>query len=352
MNLFSVFRSSSVEILFSKRATLIVYGVLAALVFDQMFEAYEQFFRTYFELHQLDVSVEDFMYMTLVVLLPFWLTGALMLRACVQRLRLSWWIHQAAKVAVYETPLSPAEAGYLVDYDYTHREVAATLLGLQFRGILQITVSESSNVHLEVGNTSGELSPYERIFVETLVNSQENDFSGFSDPRLIEIASAAEEVLIEDLEQRNMVQRERLPNRYLRKLFRVIYTVAGIVGLLYAYAYLFERAQLEAIGYPRYPMNVTEIFILIAVGLVIVGVVVSGWWPRFTQEYKDPRYEAWIDAAGFLLYLRTVFSDRFSAEGIASQDKETLRTYTPYAVAYGIIPNQSERIAEIISLCK
>jgi hypothetical protein len=149
-----------------------------------------------------------------------------------------------------------------------------------------------------------------------------------------------------------MVRPERLPNRYLRKFFRAVYSIAGCVGLLYAYAFLFQRAQLFIVDYPRYPVYGSQLFTLAAVALVIAGVVASGLWPRFARDYKDPRYEAWMDAAGFLLYLRTVFVDRFSAGGIATEDGATLRTYAAYAVAYGIIPAEPERVAEIIRLSR
>src|SRR5262245_58700495 len=121
MNLFSLFRSSSIEILFSDRILVVLYAILALAVFGQMGGAYMQFLDAYFHLRQFDVPVEAFVVITLGLLLPFWGVGALMLRACLQRLRLALWIHQATKVATYTTPLSPAEAGFLVDYSYTHR---------------------------------------------------------------------------------------------------------------------------------------------------------------------------------------------------------------------------------------
>lgn len=350
MNLFSVFRSSSVEVLLSKRLLAVLYGFMAIAVLVQMTAAYVQFMGAYYSLHQFDTPVSAFVLLSLCLLLPFWAVGALMLRACVQRLRLELWVHRAVKVVAYSTPLKPAEAGFLADYEYTHRELTATLLYLHFRRIINLDIDASVRIAILQNNIfDTSLSPYEQTLLAALNSPTGYSFMAFTDPRLVALAQPAHEVLVNDLTARRLIQRERLPRPAVRKFFRTIYIIAGFVGAVFAYALIFQRAQTLSIGYPRYPVSISEpVTLLIAAG-VVIGIIMSSNWPRFVQDYKDPRYEAWIDAAGFMLYLRTVFVDRFSAENIATQDTSTLQTYAPYAIAYGIIPASTERIRQILT---
>jgi hypothetical protein len=349
MNLFSVFRSSSVEILFSKRLLAIVYGILAVTVLTHMYATYWQFIGAYYTLHQFDTPIGYVIFGSICMFLPFWAVGALMFRACVQRLRLELWVHQAIKVVAYNTPLRPAEAGFLADYEYTHRELAATLLDLHFRQLITLSIDSSIRITVIPDHVvAAYISPYEQALLTALASTTDS-FSAFTDPRLIALAQPAHKVLIDDLVARHMVQPERLPRPGTRKFFRVLYIIAGLVGILNVYALIFQRAETLSIAYPRYVVSFTEPLVLLVVALVVIGIIVSSYWPRFVQNYKDPQYEAWIDAAGFMLYVRTVFTDRFSAKNIMTQDTNTLRMYTPYAVAYGVIPARAEDVSRILT---
>ena len=314
--------------------------------------AYFQFGHAFFNLHQFDTPASVFIFISLCLFLPFWGLGALMLRACLQRVRLAIWVHQAIKIATYNTPLTPAEAGFLVDYEYSYRELTATLLDLHFRHVIVLDIeTATTTIHITLPtrpNTG--LSSYEQTLCAAIADSGQNQFVTFRDPRLIEITLPAHEMLINELTYKYMIQRRHLPSKVLRKFFRIVYFITGAVGLITTYAIIFQRAQTLAIGYPRYAVHFSELFVLIVVGLIVVGIITSGYWPRLVRDYKDPQYEAWMDAAGFMLYLRTVFIDRFSAQDIASQDQTTLRIYSAYAVAYGIIPSTTGRIAQLLSI--
>ena len=350
MNLFSVFRSSSAEVLFSKRLLVALYGLMAAAVLAHMASAYVQFLGAYYHLHQFDTPEAAFIFISVCLFLPFWVVGALMLRACIQRLRLELWVHKAIKVVAYNTPLRPAEAGFLVDYEYTHRELAATLVDLHFRHIIQLSIDSSIKIDVTQNNIyDATLSPYEQTLLSALRGSAINSFAAFTDPRLIALTMPAHEVLITDLTARHMIHRERLPRPGTRRIFRILYFIAGFVGAVSAYALIFQRTQALAVGFPRYPVSFSELATLIITALVVIGIIASSYLPRFAQNYKEPQYEAWIDAAGFMLYLRTVFTDRFAPENITTQDKNTLHANVPYALAYGIIHDTSKHVAQILS---
>jgi hypothetical protein len=350
MNLFSIFRSSSVEVLLSKRLLVILYGFMAISVLSCMAVAYSQFLYGYYSLHQFDTSIGSFIFLGLCLLMPFWAVGALMLRAFIQRVRLEVWVHKAAKVVTYSTPLKPAEAGFLVDYEYTYRELTATLLDLHFRQIINIDIDSSIKITiLQNGALNANLSPYEQTLLNALSNAETHSFMAFTDPRLVALAQPAHEVLINDLTIRQMIQPEQLPRPAIRKFFRVVYSVAGFVGVILTYGLIFQRALTFSISYPRYSVNISELVTLAIIACLIVGIVISSCWPRFVQDYRNPQYEAWIDAAGFMLYVRTVYIDRFSADNIATQDRSTLQMYVPYAVAYGIIPAHMKRVHQILA---
>lgn len=350
MNLFSIFRSSSVEVLLSKRLLATLYGFMAIGVLAYMAAAYLQFLHSYYSLHQFDTTIGSFIFLSLCLLMPFWAVGALMLRAFIQRVRLEVWVHKAVKVVTYNTPLKPAEAGFLVDYEYTYRELTATLLDLHFRRIINIDIDSSIKITiLQNGALNANLSPYEQALLGALSNAVTHSFMSFTDPRLVALAQPAHEVLINDLTIRQMIQPEQLPRPATRKFFRVVYSVAGFVGVISIYFLIFQRALTFSINYPRYSVNISELVTLLIIACLIIGIIISSCWPRFAQSYRNPQYEAWIDAAGFMLYIRTVFIDRFSADNIATQDRSTLQMYTPYAVAYGIIPVHMKRVRQILT---
>jgi hypothetical protein len=349
MDLLALFKSSSLEVLFSKRIMVLVYLVLSLAILSEMVSSVWQFIAAYIYLHQFDVPTNAFIAVTICLLLPFWLVGALMLRACIQRLRLMLWVRQALAIAEYTTPFTPAEAGFLTDYEYNHRELAATLVDLHIRGVivLQATSAEVFHIILPVSPPAG-LSPYEQALIEGISGLRQRYFSSFNDSQLIEAALPAHMVLIDQLASKGMVQRERLPGRTSRIFFRVIYWVAGYVGLLTVQNLIEEPEKIFAINYPRFAVSISEPLVLALAVLVIIGVICSSYWPRLVKDYHDPRYAAWIDATGFMWYVRTVFKDRFSAQSIATQDLATLRMYVPYAIAFGVIPAKVSRIMQAI----
>jgi hypothetical protein len=349
MDLFSLFRSSAAEILFSKRLIVGMYLILGLAILGQAGAATYQFFVAYLGNHRFDTDPAGFIVITLMLFLPFWLVGALILRACLQRARLALWVRKAFTIANYKTSLLPAEAGFLVDYAYTHRELIASLLDLHFKAVIALEIGEDKSVtitRLQVDILS--LSPYEQFLVGALTSgSGFHTYYSLDDLRLIEIGETAQGILMEELVNKQMLRPERRPNHKLRVIFKFLYLIAGLVGVVSIVALVTDpQSVLET--EPLYRMAVSELLVLTAALLLMVGVVSSGLRPRFTRDFKDPAYEGWTEAAGFMLYLRTVYKDRFAPQQISNQTLEEIRTFVPYAVAFGMVGSDTESVMIIL----
>jgi len=347
MNLFSVWRSTSVEILLSKRIVGFVYALMGLAILAEIAHSYFQFFHAYITLGEFDVTPETFIGVTIFFLFPLWLVGAVILRAVLQRIRIALWIRSAIKVVAYDTKLTPAEAGYLVDYSYSNRELVATLLDLHFRGVIYLSINESV-ISIALPNTDAPVSSYENALLYTLNETSDGTYYSFNDPRLVKAAQYAHQLLIQDLTEREIIQPERLPSRGFRIFFRTISAVSAILALGQLSTLLTNPNQILDILYPRYPIEPFQVGIMVVFALVLIAVLVSSLWPRLTRDHKTAGYATWIDAAGLLMYIRGVFKRRFSEEHITLQDANTLRDYSAYAIAYGIIPNSPRMVAKII----
>jgi len=348
MNLFSIWRSSSIEILYSKRIVGILYAIVGLLILATMASAYIQFFNAYLYLHEFDVSVGDFILSSVIFFFPLWTVGAVILRACLQRIRLELWIRNAIKLVSYNTKLSPAEAGFLVDFTYSSREFTATLLDLNSRGVIRMSIDSVGSISIVQVNTTEQTSKHEQALLYALSGLGDVRFQGFSDIRLIKAAKYAHDVLIDELTERRVIQKEYIPNRVVRRSFRIISILAGFAAAVLLGGLLIHPSEIFTLIYPRYPVEFSQVVTLVVIGIIIASVLISSMWPRLGKDYKSTGYAAWIDAAGLLMYVRAVFKHRFSERNIAQQDVSSLRNYSAYAVAYGVVPDSPKMISKIL----
>lgn len=133
MNFRSILSSSKLEIITSKRVMAFVYLALGSAILVWWIGALQQFFDAHLTYGQFDTTVTAFVLITLLLFCPLALTGALMLHAFILRERLLHWLKTRTVIADYTSGLSPAEAGTLVDFEYSLEETWATLLSLHFR---------------------------------------------------------------------------------------------------------------------------------------------------------------------------------------------------------------------------
>jgi hypothetical protein len=351
MNFFSLFRSSAAEIIFSKKIIVSLYGVFGLAIAAQVIASLHQFMHAYTHGRRFDTEPTQLIATTLVFFLPLWITGALILRACLQRMRLALWARRAFTFAEYTTELSPAEAGFLVDYEYNHKEFVATLVDLHYKGYLRLTINQDETIEITwLGNDPTSLSAYEQYLIGWVVAGETvQTYVTFNDPRLVMAAKQGHLKVIDQLTNRGLLQAERLPKVGVRNVFRAMYAVAGFVGIIFCYGLVFQYDQLMSVK-PLYPMVASELWVLSLLLLATIAVVISGLWPHFSTNAKDPSYAAWTEAAGFMLYLRTVYTYRFALSTIAGQDANTVHRYAPYAVAFGIIGSDVTTVAQLLTI--
>jgi hypothetical protein len=351
MNLFSLWRSTSIEIMYSKRIVTLLYSLVGIIILITMGLVYAQFFNAYMTLRVFDVDAISFIVIGILLFFPLWFVGAVILRACIQRLRLSLWIRGAIKNVSYSTNLSPAEAGYLVDYTYSIRELVATLLDLHFKGVIKIAVEDTHKVVISHGtNTSELLSRYEQTVVNEFGKLKNESFDDFSDSKIVTIAMRAHTLLVDDLIHRKIINADRLPTLPMKILFRIICIIAGFISIILLSTLVSDSESIFTIGYPRYPIEFTQALTLIGIGAIIVAILISSLWPRFNTNYRSAQYAAWIDAAGFYMYVKGVYRYRLSEQNIHMQDTATIRNNTAHAIAYGVLSPTPQLLRKIIAL--
>lgn len=350
MDLFSIWRSSSLEILYSKRIVTILYALAATMILAHMVLASSEFFGAYYTFHMFSVSTEAFIWISLLLFLPFWVTGAIIARACIQRLRLSVWIRRAVKLVGYETKFGPVEAGYLVDYEYSHRELTATLLDLHFRNIIKLVIDDEMNITISPADTTQKISDYEYAYLVQLDKLASRQFQSFSDRHLIKVGKKAHKALVDGMIKDKIIQKEQLPRRSVRILFRFLYAIAGFVAAVYLQVFITRPQSIFEDNELTHPVSILQVLILAVIITFVIMIIASSLWPRLAKDYKTSGYVSWIDATGLLMYIRAVFKDRFADENITLQDASTLRQYSAYAVAYGVVPSTPEAIAKILRI--
>jgi len=349
MHLYSLLKSSSLEVVLSKRFVTILYGIMGLAIMVSMAATYLQFVNAYFGLGEFDVTIEVFFAITLGFFLPFWITGALMLRAIIQRIRLAIWAKKAFRITYFDTKFTPASAGMLIDYEYNRKELYATLLELHYRGIIDLAFGNDGLqlTLLKHPRTAG--SRYEEVLLQEIFgNDSFHRFSSLDSPRLIRSGEKAHHYLIDDLQSAGVLKTEKEPTRALRILFRFMYFVAGLTGLIYVAGLLFAYQEVTSIVYPREAVDPSQLWLLGTILFLVVGTILSGFWPHFQSDVKNKHFLGWIEAAGFMWYLRTVFVHRFANDRLHTQDAKTIRKYYPYALAYGVVPVTEQTITNAV----
>ena len=331
--------------------TLLFACIAAAVVFHAYISS-GQFVTAYFALHEFDLPATGFITTALFFMLPFWLTGALIIRAIVQRTRLAWWAHKAFTFAEYQTGLRPAEAGLIVDSEFNYKELAATFLDLHFRQAVHLTVEENGSLSIQkLSFDPRQLTYYENYLLELLFLDGSTHVSvHLRESRLATVFKEAHITLIEQLTASGKLPREVLPGATLKTVFRVLYGISAFVGVGSFLAYVDNPEAVSSVVYPRYPVVPAQLWVLGGVLVVCVLVALSGFWPRFTRNGKSPYQQTWMEVAGLLLFMRVVYKDRFAAGNLHYQDSSSIRAYVPYAIAFGLIHPTTQNLSRILEL--
>ncbi len=351
MNLRSIFASTALEILYSKKVIALLYLFLGFMILTHMVLSAFQFATAYYNLGEFDVPPGEFYAITAFFFLPLWLTSALIFRALIQRMRLVYWTKQMQIVPEYEIYLTPAEAGYLVDFEYNHRELIATMLDLWFRGVVDIVLQDDDKIKITQANIATTHNKYEQWLIKWIfISGKEIIMSSFSDRRLVDAANKAHVQLIDQYNIFNLSQEEKYGQEKFKKLFKIIYRVGGIIGILAMIAFVVDPEASLGINYPRYAVEPGQLLALVSCMAIFIFVVASGMWPKFDVNRKSQGSKMWMRAAGFQLYERVVNIDRYSNHFAYTSGTDLLKSYIAYAIVFGIYEPDDRQIKSLIKL--
>jgi hypothetical protein len=282
------------------------------------------------------------------VFFPYFLVAAVMLRSLAARLALFHKLRRQIVVPEYSPPevLTPAEAGLLVDNDFTFNEVAGTLKDLELRGCIGIL--EKGN-EIEVWPLDlTKADDIERRFLQTLFGDKDYYSTGGNASASLlgagkELARATRERLV----QGGQLPKSRAVHKVVRGLFGLVASFAVLIQLVLTAAML-NPEKIFNIGYPRYPMHASEPLLEATMVLVVVAIVLNGFWQRSLAD--DNGLKNWRYVAGLKMFIEKVYKDRFYRDGKQMASDGDMRTFYPYALALGIEKRFTEKLKRALVL--
>jgi hypothetical protein len=316
----------------------VVYALFAISIFAWWGHASYQLIHAYVTIGEFDVSVDAFWGITLYMFGPLLVVGALLARGTIQRIRMHLWFKKIVHVTEYKTNFSPAEAGYLADDGHNLSEAYATLLDLHFRGVITIERTPGGLVLIWHGALGA--NAYESTLIRALFGQYRSvTVTKPDDYRLIVAAAEALPHLSFQLRgQLSGRHRQAILHPALTRLIRFIYWVAGAVGLLNIYNHIFYHEEVSQIMYPRYDLEPSQLVLVGITWIVMLAIVATAFWPRFTSDRNSKPVQAWLQAFGFRRYIATVYKDRMSTSGFPHQRPQDIAYFAPYMLAFEIIP--------------
>lgn len=343
-------KSSRLEIITSKRFTAILYGIFATAIFWWWYSACQQFISAYRTTGIFDVSVSEFIIATVLFFAPLLLLGCFITATLLQRFRLRKWYKSLSYYPFYESKLSPAEAGVLVDQELNKAELHATLLDLHYKNNISINFTEKNGIviHRDLSlehraSSSAALSNFEGHFIEALFADKATiHLASFEDRAIFTAGAVGQEYLMQNLSHHGLVLKQAPQKRWIQILAKVILYLGGFVGVANAALLVFVNDLVTSLGPNRYPMQESQLYILLLVSITGLVVFLSGFFPRFNASHKDTAGHAWLEAEGFRHYLSTIYRDRFQVQYLNMQEPQTITKLAPFMVAYKIIPLTKE----------
>jgi hypothetical protein len=349
MLLKSFLKSSQLEIVLTKRYMSCLYLLFGLVICVWWWGMSKQFIEAYMELGVFDVTPTEFFLIDTFAFFPLLLVGCYMIRGVIQQIRLHYWFKNQVNIPQYSSSYSPAMAGYAIDYEFGLKEAYALLLDLHFRDIITLS-STPGSVSVRLNTIDDTVAMYEKVFLELLfATNQTIELDTPVSMRLIEAAEVSQVYLISQMQRQGTIPTTRKLHKVFRSLARYIFWVAGIIGLSVAYDYIFRYDIISVILYPRYPIHMIQLWLHTLLTLLGLIVLVSGFRPRFIQGEKHLFFRSWLEAAGFKQYLQQVYKDRLHPNNIRLQDASTVKTITPYMIAFGLIPFTHAYLNDILA---
>ncbi len=313
-----------------------------------------QFVQAYYQLGEFDIGVAGFLATLLLLFTPLLLFGTFVTAEYIRRWRLNVWMRKNLTYSEYDIEFPPAESGLLLDYKFGQSEVIATLLDLHFRHIVYMGI-EQGTLHLKlVSQHKKDLSIFEHELLNQLFRYEKaRSFEGFSDVRLLQATRKAHKKLLQWKEESGLML--RLIPKLLEPFMPILMLLAlagFLVSIIAVFALFSDYETASTIQYPRYPVAPIQLIAVSIVSLCGLAVLLSSFWPRFSNHHKSQPVAAWVKTYGLRLYLKTVYTERFSTDNISHLSSQDIKKYAPYMIAFELAPNDLSYLKQVLQAVK
>jgi len=269
-------------------------------------------------------------YSELLLYVPFFFTNGFLLRLLIERWRILRRGKKIIHVAEYEAPegFTPAHAGLLIDNDIRTEEVVATIYDLERRGILAI-----NDTTLTLLTTEAPVSMPEKQFINVLFSKNSNFRLDKSSAGLfLSTSDTFRKAMLQEMRDQNMLPMPVFKTENSQRLMALVFAAASYVSIV-LFAYLIKSPlYILTVQYPRHPMSIGEPIIAVLLILLVFAIAFSG---IVSNTFTTRGRLNWRFAAGYRLYIATVFKDKLNHKERNFHDKE-MKTALPFAIAYGI----------------
>lgn len=277
-----------------------------------------------------DVPAEDFYYSVTIVYLPFFIINGYLLRLLIERWRVYIRSKKMFYITEYDAPkgFTPAHAGMLIDNDIRIEEVVATLYDLQRRGVLSI-----SDADITLRTTSSQVTSAEKCLIDVLFSRGASFHLNKTNTSLFLSASHEfRQQMLEDMRRNHMLPMPNPRASLAQKLLGGAFMIFSYVAIVLMAYLIFNPSYILDIQYPRYNMEVGQPILVVMIALLVCAIAFSGF---ATSLFGRDGRLTWRLAAGYRLYINTVFKGKFEYGKDAVNSKEQ-NEILPYAIAFSI----------------
>lgn len=337
-------------IVFSGRVRSALLCALALWMLLFMATSAGEIFVSYLGGTGFDTTAQDVIMIGTALFLPYYVVAAVLLRSLAARLALFHKLRRQIVVPEYMPPevLSPAEAGWIANNDFTLNEIAATLKDLELRRCISIT-KQGVDLVVRPLNMAG-ASKLEQAFITSLIreNGEYSTAGASAAAQLLDAGHVLAGDVREQLVRQGVLPANRRRNAVTRAVTKVLLWVALLVQAVLTWGVLSRPYEIFHVGYPRYPMNFSEPLLEVLSIVLVFGIVISGFWQRSLNDAHG--LKNWRYVAGLRMFIEKVYKDRFYRDGKQIAAASDMHAFYPYALALGVERRFTDELKRALAL--
>lgn len=335
-------------IVFSDRLRTVLLTILSIWVLAELGQMTYQLLQAYVQNTGFDVTVGQMAAITLLLFTPYYLAVGYTMRSLTTRIALYLEMKKQIVIAEYSPPdvLAPAEAGLLIDDDFTLNETAAVIKDLELRGHLLLDTS-GSTIKLTYVRSASPMRDHEIFFIQTLFHNDDTFIiSRKNADTFLQAGTFLGREVRSNLTDEGILSAQISQRKIFRFIFKIFVCLAAFLQAVWTITLLNNPKTILEVSYPRYPMSIVEPIIMVFVALLTIGIMLSGFWnKRLTDKHG---LKNWRYVAGLKSYLETVYKGRFYDGSTLTVSKTELHNFYPYAIAFGIETTLADQMSRAL----